>query len=116
MMITDIALPVILGIILIGAATQRTITVMKGQVTLTFICSIMITFAYWANIGYVVDGDIIGYSSYSAGAMMVTCYMAYKNKFISTKSISINDSYSNIGGTCDGISICEDCITDCNTE
>ena len=115
-MITDIALPVILGIILIGAATQRTITVMKGQVALTFICSIMITFAYWANIGYVVDGDIIGYSAYSAGAMMVTCYMAYKNKFLPAQSVGINNSYSNIGGTCEPSRTCDHCVTTCDAE
>ena len=72
---------------LIGATTQRTITVLQGQVLSTAMLSVFVSLVYWFNIQYVVEANITAYISFSAGAVLVTGFLAYKEK----KNIRAND-------------------------
>ena len=65
---------------LIGATTQRTITVLQGQVPATALLSVFVSLVYWFNIQYVVEANVKAYVSFSAGAVLVTSFLAYKEK------------------------------------
>lgn len=86
-MIHNILIPFFFGIMLIGATTQRTITVLQGQVLSTAMLSVFVSLVYWFNIQYVVEANITAYISFSAGAVLVTGFLAYKEK----KNIRVND-------------------------
>ena len=79
-MIINILIPFIFGLLLIGATTQRTITVLNGNVTGTAILSVFVSTVYWFNVQYVVDANVTAYISFSTGAVLVTSFLAYKEK------------------------------------
>jgi hypothetical protein len=79
-MIHNIILPFVFGLLLVGATTQRTVAVLHGQVLFTAVLSIFVSLVYWFSIQYVVQANIAAYISFSAGAVLVTTMLAYKEK------------------------------------
>ena len=79
-MIHNILVPFLFGLTLIGATTQRTIAVFQGRVFATSLLSIFVSLTYWFNIQYVVEANVTAYISFSTGAVLVTSFLAYKEK------------------------------------
>ena len=65
---------------LIGATTQRTIAVLQGDVLPTALLSVFVSLVYWFNIQYVVEANVLAYISFSSGAVLVTSFLAHKEK------------------------------------
>jgi uncharacterized membrane protein len=78
--IHDILLPFAMGVLLIGAMMERTITVFKGDIGRTAALSVLISFVYWFNIQFVASGNIVAYVSFSVGTLLVTCWQAWREK------------------------------------
>lgn len=79
-MINNILMPFVFGLLLIGATTKRTLTVLEGKIFSTALLSVSVSTVYWFNIQYVVDANITAYISFSAGAVLVTSLLAFKEK------------------------------------
>lgn len=79
-MFWNIVLPFFFGILLVGAMMERTLTVLRGNVTATAALSVLISITYWFNIEYVASGNIPAYVSFAAGTMCVTCYQSWREK------------------------------------
>lgn len=96
-MIHDITIPFIMGVLLIGAMMERTITVFKGSIGRTAVLSVLISCVYWFNIKYVANGNIIAYCAFSSGTVAVTCVQAWREKRYNTRQ-SIPKDHQNNGG------------------
>ncbi len=79
-MIYNIILPFVFGLLLVGATTQRTLAILKGQVLPTAVLSVFVSLVYWFNIQYVVQANIAAYISFSTGAVLVTTMLSFKEK------------------------------------
>jgi hypothetical protein len=88
-MIFSVIIPFAFGILLVGAMTQRVLSILKGNLTAVAALSVLISCVYWFNIQYVVSQDILAYCSFGAGTLVVTCALAYKEKL---KAKAITDA------------------------
>jgi hypothetical protein len=69
-----------MGATQIGSNVHRTLGVHHGKVGEVALTYIAISFAYWFLIEYGATKAIGPYISFSLGAMLVTCYQAWRNK------------------------------------
>jgi len=76
----EILLPFVFGILLVGAVTQRTLEIIKGEVLRTALASVLISGIYWFNIQYVVEKQFASYCAFGAGTLVITCLIAYREK------------------------------------
>jgi len=76
----DIIIPFLMGIVLVGAMMERTLTVIQGNISRTAVLSILISSVYWFNIQYVASGNVAAYISFSIGTLIVTCWQSWREK------------------------------------
>ena len=74
----EIIVAFILGLISIGANVFRTVSVADGKPFHVIWSSVVVGVAYYFGINYIVKGAVPNYIAYSAGAAIITVYMAWK--------------------------------------
>lgn len=91
----DIVIPFFMGVALIGAMMERTLTVLRGNIAQTAVLSVIISFVYWFNIQYVASGNIVAYVSFAAGTLAVTCFQSWREKQRHARQSSANEQSKN---------------------
>lgn len=76
----ELLIPLVIGFIMVGATTVRTIQVIDGKPLNTFMTNLVFSVCYFYGTSYIVNRDAIGYTMFSIGAGLSTSYLAYRNK------------------------------------
>lgn len=76
----NLILAFIVGIILMGSNTERTIDVYEGKVLGAAWWSITGSIMLWISTSYISSGDCASYAAFSIGALIVTTALAWKHK------------------------------------
>lgn len=66
----------IIGIVLMGANTQRTLQAYEGRIINSVISTILGSIMLWYGTQYINNNDCVSYGAYSAGCAFVTVYIA----------------------------------------
>lgn len=70
----------IVGLILMGANTERTIDVYEGKLVGAAVWSLTGSVMLWISTSYIASGDCASYAAFSIGALIVTTALAWKHK------------------------------------
>ena len=70
----------LIGVAMVGSTSHRMQYVLEGKTHIVAALNVIITATYWVQVKYVLEDNMSGYLSFSAGVLAVTCWQAYKNK------------------------------------
>ena len=79
-MLTSLLYGTILGASQVGCGTWRTIAVSRGLILSTILTSSVISISYFFGMMFIVNADLAGYIGFSLGAMVVTVWIAWREK------------------------------------
>lgn len=79
-MIEHLGFPFLMGICLVGAGSERTLAVVKGQPFYTALTTLIVGLCSWYNIKYVVEQQLDQYIAFTVGATLICSLVAYKEK------------------------------------
>ena len=79
-MIFDFLFGIALGLVLVGTSILRTINCGRGEVLKAVSSSTVHNIAYFFSIYYVVEYNLAGFAGVSLGAIMISGYIAWRNK------------------------------------
>lgn len=81
----DFLIGCVVGAVLVGSSTQRTIAVHEGKLLSTFISSNLNSVSYYFSIYFIAKDNITAYLGTVLGSTLIVMYMSkkYKNKAVS---------------------------------
>lgn len=79
-MIEHLGFPFLMGLLLVGAGSERTLAVIKGQPLYTVLTTLLVGVCSWYNIKYVVERQLDQYIAFTIGAALVCALIAYREK------------------------------------